>query len=76
MKNWTEQQEEIRACNLAWIEALKIPYEVQGTMLSLKVEGKRIDFWPYSDTWFSHSKNRYGCGIANLCKKIKSATGT
>lgn len=31
---------------------------------------KKFDLWPNSDTWYSHSKQRYGTDIQNLCRQI------
>lgn len=35
------------------------------------VSGKRFEFWPASDTWYSESKHQFGVGIAELCQLIE-----
>lgn len=59
-----------RDARIEWIQSLKIPLEETPIMISVKVEGKKIDFWPNSNTYFLHSKQIYGHGIPELCQKI------
>lgn len=35
------------------------------------VDGKKFNFWPGSDCWYSHAKDRYGHGILKLLEKIE-----
>lgn len=62
----------LKSANEAWLEVLKIPIENHGTMRSIVVAGRRIDFWPSSDCYYLHSKQTYGYGIAELVKTIKA----
>lgn len=65
-------EEQLRKGRIEWIECLGLPVERSTSMLSIKVEGRRIDFWPGSNTYYLHSKQKYGIGIPELCQKIKT----
>lgn len=40
-------------------------------MISVKINDKIFDFWPYSDCYHIHSVGLYGTGIPKLCMQIK-----
>lgn len=59
-----------KSSNKSWVNLLEVPIVESGSMLSVSVMGRKIDFWPASDVYYLHSKNAYGHGIAELVKKI------
>lgn len=63
-----------RQKNLSLIEELKKRADVVkevGGCFQLRIEGFWFDLYPTSDTWFSHSKNAYGCSIERLKSMIE-----
>lgn len=57
--------------NLALIRNLGLPIKEEGSMINISVAGRKIDLWPGSDTYFSHTKNEWGTGISMLVEKIR-----
>jgi hypothetical protein len=68
---WYEDRELIKQCNLEWIQTLQEKVEQKDGRIEVCVMNRKIDFWPYSDTYYLHSQGKYGVGIAQLCQKIK-----
>ncbi len=57
--------------NLQAIQDLGLSFDEKDSMIVLKVKNFTFDIWPASDTWYSHSKQRYGIGIESLLDLIK-----
>lgn len=36
-----------------------------------RVKGREFEFWPATDCWYSHAKQKHGNGIEELCLQIK-----
>lgn len=39
--------------------------------VTAEVRGRRFEFWPGSDCWYSHAVQKYGSGIEKLCQQIE-----
>lgn len=75
IRRYEHESEEItslrRARNLEAIFRVmpEAKIEASGCVMA-EVKGKRFEFWPASDSWFSESTRRYGTGIEKLCAQI------
>lgn len=58
--------------NLEALKALLSSKEVDPdqSMITIEFGGKKFDFFPASDCWYSYSKQQFGMGIENLIQKI------
>lgn len=45
-------------------------------MVTSVIKNKKFDFWPASDCWFSHAKQKYDYGIERLLKMIEERLGS
>lgn len=70
---WRLKIEEREKKNRALIDELETAYNVldHGRQIRMVVKGCRFDFFPRSDTWYSHRKPQYGTDIGKLCDQIR-----
>ena len=71
-KDWDKIYVPKEAKNLEFIAGLGLDMEMNGGKVSIQVGGRKVDFWPRSGTWFSHSKGKYGTDIESICQKMRA----
>ena len=60
-----------RERNLQSIRRVFGPGVPDESTIILKALGRKIEFWPATGVWYSHSKGRYGHGIEEICQIIE-----
>jgi len=61
-----------KAENLAKLsKAFNQSFDSNKSMVTVYIQNRKIDIWPSSGVWYSHSKKSYGTGIDQICKAAK-----
>lgn len=59
-----------KAKNLEAIYTVFENPEMHGDHVIVNFEGRKIEFHPATDTWYSPAKSKFGIGIQKICEQI------
>ena len=70
-RNWQQRIAQKILENSKYVEELGVPIDMKDTTWTVTIKNRKIDFHLSSNTWYSHSKQKYGTGIQELCHQMK-----